>query len=117
VDTERDCRDRAASTPPRVGPVGPVDDSGGTPMPRPGAMCGVRPNGTGSTGLPSRRTGDVRPAETDDVSPWRVLRLEPRCGGRLGIAVVACLFRACLFRRLYRCMSLPTLTPEVHPPA
>jgi hypothetical protein len=52
-----------------MGPVGPVDDDGGTPMPRPGATCSVRPNGMGGVGLPGRSTGDVCPAEMGDVSP------------------------------------------------
>jgi hypothetical protein len=38
-------------------------------MPRPGATCSVRPNGTGGAGLPGRRTGDVRPAEMGGGSP------------------------------------------------
>jgi hypothetical protein len=54
--TERDRRDRAASPPPRVGPASPVDDDGGTLIPRPGAMYGVRLNGKGGTGLPGRKT-------------------------------------------------------------
>jgi hypothetical protein len=52
-----------------MGPAWPVDDDGGAPMPRPGATCGVRPNGMDNMGLPGRRTGDVHPAETGVGSP------------------------------------------------
>jgi hypothetical protein len=68
-ERERSPQDRAASPPLRMGPAGPIDDDGGTPMPRPSAMCGMCPNGTGGTGLPSRRMGNVHPAKMDDVSP------------------------------------------------
>jgi hypothetical protein len=47
-----------------MGPTGLVDDDGGAPMPRIGVMCGVHPNRMGGVGLPDRRMGDVRPAET-----------------------------------------------------
>jgi hypothetical protein len=60
---ERDPRDRAASPPLRMGPIGLADDDGGAPMSCPGAMCGARPNGTGGAGLLGRRTGDVCSAE------------------------------------------------------
>jgi hypothetical protein len=60
-----------------MGPAAPVDDDGGAPMPCPGATCGVHPDGTGGAGLPGCRMGDVRPAETGDVSSRRVLRLDP----------------------------------------
>jgi hypothetical protein len=89
---DRDPQDRAASPPLRMGPTGPIDDDGGAPMPCPSTTCGVRPNGTGDAGLPSRRTGDVRPAKTGIVSPRHVLWLDPRRGGRLGLAVIAYLF-------------------------
>jgi hypothetical protein len=58
-ERKRDPLDRAASPLLRMGPAGPVDGDGGAPMLRPGAMCGVRPNGMGGAGLPGRRTGDV----------------------------------------------------------
>jgi hypothetical protein len=80
-ERERDPRDRAASRPFRMGPTSPVDDDGGAPMLCPSAMCGRHPNGTGSAGLPSRRTGDMRPTETGGVSPQHVLQLDPERGG------------------------------------
>jgi hypothetical protein len=111
TERERDSRDRVAS-PLRVGPNGPVDDDGGAPIPCLGATCAVRPKGTGGAGSSGRRMGDVRPANTGGVSPRSVLRLDPQPGGRSGRAVVAC-----LLRRSSRRTSLPTLTPEVCPPA
>jgi hypothetical protein len=106
---ERDRWDRVAS-PLRVGPNGPVDDDGGAPVPCPGETCTVRPNRMGGVGSSSRRTGDVRLAEMGGASPWRVLRLDPQPGGRLGRAVVACLLRGSSRRT-----PLPTLMPEVCP--
>jgi hypothetical protein len=66
---ERDPRDRAASPLLHVGPTSPVDDDGGSPMPRPGVTCGVRPIGTGGVGPPGRRTNNVCPDKTSSVSP------------------------------------------------
>jgi hypothetical protein len=75
-----------------------------------GATYGMRPNEMGGTGLRGRRMGGVHPAETGGVSPQRILRLDPQCGERPGLAVVAC-----LFQRSCRCTSLPMFTPEIHP--
>jgi hypothetical protein len=59
-------------------------------VPLPGATCDVRLNRVGGTGPLACFVGDVCPDKTGDVSPWRVLRLDLWCGGRPGLAVIAC---------------------------
>jgi hypothetical protein len=73
-----------------------------------GATRDVRLNRAGGTGSPACLVGDVRPNKMGGVSPRSVLRLDLRCGGRPGLAVMACpLQESC------RDMSLPTPMPEV----
>jgi hypothetical protein len=96
----------------RVVPAGAVDDDGVVPAPPPGATCDMCLNRVGVRGPPACLVGDVRPDKIGGVSPRRVLRLDLWCGGRPGLAIMACpLQRSC------RGMSLPTSAPEVRPPA
>jgi hypothetical protein len=74
----------------RVVPAGAVDDDGVVPAPPPGATCDMCLNRVGVRGPPACLVGDVRPDKIGGVSPRRVLRLDLWCGGRPGLAIMAC---------------------------